>query len=257
MTSPTSIPLTPVPATSTPPVDVAGTASGPSPTSPPAVTGTRRRRRGRRLAGAGFVVLCLAIGFGAPLPYFVVSWDDLAAADQGLAAHYVDQPAPIRTALLIHAGFAGLAMVLTPVQGSSRRRWPALHRASGRVSALAIALGAATGLVVAQVSYAGLSGRIGFSTLSVVWVYATWRAISGARRGDLATHRRWAVRVMALTFAAVTLRLWVGLWVAISVAVSGTDPSVAFDQMYVLTPFLSWIPNLVAVEWSLRRTARR
>ncbi|MFV0259992.1 MAG: DUF2306 domain-containing protein [Acidimicrobiales bacterium] len=229
---------------------------GPAPTAGPA---HRRRQQPRwrwRIGVVVFVALCLAVGLGAPLPYFVVSLDTLAQANQGLAGHYVDQPAWIQQVLRVHAGFSGLALVLTPVQwsGRIRRRRPAVHRGAGRVSAAAIMAGAASGLVIAQVGYAGWSGRIGFSMLSLVWLYATVRTVTEARRGDRAAHRRWGLRVVALTFAAVTLRLWVAVWVGISMPTTAAEAQTAFDQMYTVTPFLAWIPNLAVVEWWLRRS---
>jgi uncharacterized membrane protein len=179
----------------------------------------------------------------------------LADADTGLATHYVDASSAIRTALLIHAASGGLALALTPVQASRtvRRRWPVAHRLGGRVSAAAIAVGAVSGLVIAPGGYAGLSGAVGFSALSVIWAYCLFRAIAAARGRRLAEHRRWGVRVMALTFAAVTLRLWLVGYISVAVPVGGVDLDTAFDQIYSVTPFLSWVPNLALAEWYLRR----
>lgn len=53
-----------------------------------------------------------------------------------------------------------------------------------------------------------------------------------------------AIAVFALTYAAVTLRLWLGVLVPIL-----GD----FRSAYVLVPFLAWVPNLLVVEWLLRR----
>jgi len=63
--------------------------------------------------------------------------------------------------------------------------------------------------------------------------------------GDVAAHRRWMIRTFALTYAGVTLRLWL----IVLIPLFGGD----FLQAYLLTPFLSWVPNLVVAELLLRR----
>jgi hypothetical protein len=52
------------------------------------------------------------------------------------------------------------------------------------------------------------------------------------------------LRTFALTYAAVTLRLW--LFALIPVLGD-------FGSAYALVPFLCWVPNLLVVEWLLRR----
>lgn len=54
------------------------------------------------------------------------------------------------------------------------------------------------------------------------------------------------VRNFALTFAAVTLRLWLPASV-----VSG----VPFELAYAIVAWLCWVPNLAVAEWMLDRGA--
>ncbi|CAJ60878.1 hypothetical protein FRAAL2229 [Frankia alni ACN14a] len=72
------------------------------------------------------------------------------------------------------------------------------------------------------------------------------------RRGDVRAHRRWAIRTFALTYAAVTLRLWMFVMSAVQIG-AGTDPEVAFDRAYHVVPFLCWVPNLLVAQWLLTR----
>jgi hypothetical protein len=60
------------------------------------------------------------------------------------------------------------------------------------------------------------------------------------------------VRAFALTYAAVTLRLWLGLLIGAQAA-AGLPAEVAFDRAYAIVPFLSWVPNLLVAELYLRR----
>lgn len=227
------------------------TLSSPAATGPVPADGERSR--------AGYVVFalaCVAVAVFAPLPYLTQSMADLAEADIGLAAHYANQPSAVQLALIVHGTASGLALGLTPLQwaASVRRRWPAFHRLTGRVLAAAILVGAGTGLVVAQVSYAGLSGTIGFSILSVVWTWCCVRSVATIRAGDVAGHRRWVIRTSALTFAAVTLRVATGVSVVVLTAATDLGAKAAFDRAYVVMPFFSWMLNLAVVEWVLQRS---
>lgn len=51
-------------------------------------------------------------------------------------------------------------------------------------------------------------------------------------------------RNYALTFAAVTLRIYMGLFFAV-----GLD----FEEFYPSLAWLCWVPNLILVEWWLLR----
>jgi hypothetical protein len=63
------------------------------------------------------------------------------------------------------------------------------------------------------------------------------------------------VRAFALTYAAVTLRLWLVALMGTQVA-AGVDQVIAFDRAYVVVPFLCWVPNLLVAELYLRRAVR-
>lgn len=228
----------------------------PTPSSPAALPAPARSDQPGRAGSVVFALACVAVAVFAPLPYLTQSMADLAEADVGLASHYANRPSAIQLALIVHGTASGLALGLTPLQWAAgvRRRWPAFHRLTGRILAAAILLGAASGLVVAQVSYAGLSGTIGFSILSVVWTWCCLRSVATIRAGDLAGHRRWVIRTSALTFAAVTLRVATGMSVVVLTAATDLGPRAAFDRAYVVMPFFSWMVNLAVVEWILQRS---
>ena len=204
-----------------------------------------------------FALSCVAIAVFAPLPYLTRSWADLAEAGVGLAAHYAAQPAAIRWSLIVHATAGGLALLLTPVMASARlrRRRPIWHGHCGRVLLASILVAAAFGLVIAQVSYAGMVGTIGFSMLAVLWAASAASAVRAAVRHDRAAHRAWTMRTLALTYSAVTLRLWVGILVVAQRPATDAAAELAFDRAYPVVPFLCWVPNLLIAEWVLRHRA--
>lgn len=155
----------------------------------------------------------------------------------------------------MHAATGGVAMALVPFQllRPLRRRYPKVHRVTGRVLVGVILVAASAGLVIAQVSYAGWVGRVGFSMLALAWGTSAVLAARSAIRGDGVAHRAWTIRVAALTYAAVMLRLWVGLWIGISGPETDAATQAAFDAAYIWQPFMCWVPNLVVAEWIIRR----
>ena len=62
------------------------------------------------------------------------------------------------------------------------------------------------------------------------------------------------MRNFALTYAAVTLRMWIGVLITVQALPGGEfDFDAAFANAYAVVPFLSWLPNLLMAEWLIRR----
>ena len=142
---------------------------------------------------------------------------------------------------------AGLALLLVPLQlsGGIRRRWPALHRLGGWLSAAALLVGGVSGLSRAQLAQGGWPSRLGFSLLSLLWLGVTANGIRLAVAGRFDRHRRWMAYSMALTAGAVTLRVML----ALGTGVLGWP----FMPVYVGTAWASWLFNLAVCAWLLRR----
>ncbi len=152
-------------------------------------------------------------------------------------------------AVAAHIFASAAALLLGPVQFSARvrRRWPAVHRLVGRVYlGAAVPVGGLAGLYLSWFAFGGPVARLGFGCLAVAWLYTAVRGYAAARGRDFAAHRRWMVRNYALTFAAVTLRLYLSL---------GHVLDLPFDLSYQLISWLCWVPNLVVGE-GLARAAR-
>jgi uncharacterized membrane protein len=153
----------------------------------------------------------------------------------------------VQTAFYLHITCGGLALLLSPLQLAARvrARIPRLHRICGRIVLASIILAGSAGLVLAPFNLAGPVGIAGFGTLAILWVGFAVAAYRAIRRGDVTTHRRWVIRAFAMTYAAVTLRLWLGILIPLQI---GVDPDTAFTRAYYLVPFLAWIPNLLIAE---------
>ncbi len=149
-------------------------------------------------------------------------------------------------ALRVHITTAGAALLLVPWQlwPGLRRRWPALHRRLGKVYAAAALAGGLSGLAAAFATQFGPVAGAGFAALGMAWTGTTLAALQAALRGDLTTHRRWALRSFASAFAAVTLRLELPLAAALGLS---------FETAYPVVAWVCWVPNLAVAEWWLRR----
>ena len=193
-----------------------------------------------RTAGWGLMTL-LSVGVGI---YAILLVTFMGAGQPEI----VDRMPVIGTA---HFFFSGLALILGPFQFLERwrRQKPLFHRRLGQIYVISVVLGGLAGLLMAPSSPSGLLvGQAGFAMLAVIWLYSGIMAYLCAHRRDFASHRQWMIRNFSLTFAAVTLRVYLGLF-----AISG----VSFADSYPLVAWLSWVPNLVLVEWWMNHRAHR
>lgn len=148
--------------------------------------------------------------------------------------------------LIVHAASASTALLVGPWQFWSRLRTrrPGVHRVMGRIYVAACLAGGATGFVLALGASTGPVSTAGFGLLAIAWTYSTAMAWRLAVRRQFAAHRRWMIRSFALTFAAVTLRIYSPVAAALPIP---------FEGSYRAISFLCWVPNLLVAEAWLRR----
>jgi uncharacterized membrane protein len=147
--------------------------------------------------------------------------------------------------LAVHAGGAATALLIGPFQFlPAVRRRRTLHRWLGRTYATGCIVGGCAGFGLAFGTTAGPIAGLGFGLLAPTWIYCTAQGWLTARARRFDEHRRWMIRSFALTFAAVTLRLYLPI---------GVMAGLTFEQIYVATAWISWIPNLLVAELYLRR----
>jgi len=135
-----------------------------------------------------------------------------------------------------------VALSLGPFQFSQsiRDKHTQFHRWSGRIYLLCgIGIGGICGVYIAQFAFGGAVSAFGFSLLGVLWLITGVAAYFAVRQGRIDKHREWMIRGMSLTFAAVTLRIQLGLF-------SLTD--LAFETFYPWVAWLCWVPNLLCAE---------
>ncbi len=192
----------------------------------------------------GYVLLMflsLAIAANAVLSYGLRPIDGVVHPLLGIAfkAH--------TTALYTHVFAAAVALSLGGFQFSSRLRTKHrdLHRWMGRIYlGVGVMIGGIAGLIMSTHAFGGVTARLGFGCLAGVWLYTGARAYAAIRAGDTAAHRRWMVRNFSLTFAAVTLRLYLPISMVLGVP---------FEEAYPIIAWVAWVPNLIVAEWCFNR----
>jgi uncharacterized membrane protein len=221
-----------------------------------ATLGRRRATRRGRIAAAAVAILSVAIVLYAVPAYLVPDADSRIPIRDDVPFHL-----PF---LVVHAATAGIALLVGPFQffGSIRRKHPKLHRITGRVYLLAGVLpGCLSGIVVAVLTTAGPVPLAAFVLLDVFWFYTALRAYRAVRARDFAEHERWMLRNFAATFAAVTLRVYLGLFIALQLPLLdgfyGGDFEPLFDNAYTAAVVASIVLNLAFMEIHLRRKRTR
>jgi uncharacterized membrane protein len=128
----------------------------------------------------------------------------------------------------------------------SRTKFTGMHRGLGYVYVMGILFFAAPGgLVMSLFIGRGPWVLSSFLVQSVLWFYFTAMALNRIRQGDVIAHRNWMWRSYALTFAAITLRVYIFF---VSWSYDLSQP-----QAYATLAWLSWVPNLLVAEWFVRK----
>ena len=135
-----------------------------------------------------------------------------------------------------------------------RRRYPELHKWSGRVYAfLIIFVTGPAGLIMGIYGNGGLISQSAFCLLAVLWILFTLKAVLAAMAGQLAVHKAWMYRSYALTLSAISLRFWKWLFVLLF------QPRPM--DVYHVVSWLGWGGNLLIAElmiyYSFKKMQRR
>ena len=148
--------------------------------------------------------------------------------------------------IVVHAGAASTALLLGILQfsGALRQRWPGLHRACGWLYVLNCLVGGVSGVVLSAGVSSGPMAAAGFGVLGTMWIYVTMQGLLTARAKNFLQHRAWMIRSCALTFAAVTLRIYLPIS-----QIAGID----FTTAYQYIAWLAWVPNALIAEACIRR----
>jgi uncharacterized membrane protein len=187
---------------------------------------------------AALVLFTLEIAAVSILRYFT----GLQAAPEPILANRFAHPF-----LALHVTGGVTALLLGPLQfvHRIRDRLPILHRTSGRIYAIACAIGAPAGFMLALGTPSGPVAAVGFAIPALLWPLFTYRGVKCAMDGRFDEHRQWMLRSYAITSNAITLRLMLPF--------AGLVLHLPFSAAYPVIAWLSWMTNLALFEIYLRR----
>jgi len=150
----------------------------------------------------------------------------------------------------LHIGAGVIALAIGPFQFSRllRTRFLNLHRWLGRLYLIAVGAGGVAAFRIALESQGGLPTHYGFGMLALLWLFTTAMAYRRILQRDIQSHREWMIRSFALTFAAVTLRIYLPLFAGVF--------KLDFIQSFDTISWLCWVPNLLVAEVLVNRARR-
>ena len=125
-------------------------------------------------------------------------------------------------------------------------RWRKAHKTLGKIYVFGILVFSAPGgLVMSMFINRGAWVTFSFVLQSLLWWLFTLLAFTRIRKGDITAHRAWMFRSVALTLAAITLRVYAFL--------SSSSVDLTHPASYTTIAWLSWGLNLLIVEVYLLR----
>jgi hypothetical protein len=124
-------------------------------------------------------------------------------------------------------------------------KYPKLHRTLGYLyTGTVLVLAAPSGIFIGWFANGGLTAKISFVLLGLLWFWFTLKSILLIFKRDVKGHQRFMCRSFALATSAITLRLWK----VILVYLFHPAPM----DVYQIIAWLGWIPNLLIAEWIIK-----
>jgi uncharacterized membrane protein len=193
-----------------------------------------------------FVILAISIGL-YPISYLLFDMSNgLLASKTELLSD------PIWSfEFYTHIYLGGIALITGWTQFVKRFRTKKieLHRTIGKIYILSVLLSGTAGLYISFYALGGVVAKFGFGTMASLWLITTILAYKSIRNKSIEKHRMWMIRSYSLTFAAVTLRLWLPTLPALF--------HLEFIEAYRIIAWLCWVPNLVFAEYLIRRESMK
>ena len=154
------------------------------------------------------------------------------------------------SAFYLHVFPGALALFIGGPQfiGRLRDKFTGIHRTIGKVYVVSVYVSSVAGMGLAIFADGGIAAKAGFAGLAIMWFFSNYRAYTAIRRVDIREHREWMIRNFALTFAAVTLRIWLPLFLA--------GFGMKFNTAYPIISWLCWVPNILVAEILVRKLER-
>lgn len=200
------------------------------------------------------IVFTLAFAISA---YALIQYGLFSAKDAGLVSIKLRKPdfslEPWVYVLYAHIITAVAALAIGPLQlflkpvGMKRVK---RHRMLGYVYVISVTISGLVSVYLSLYATGGWMAGLGFLSLDVLWVATTWISVNKIIRDrHIRAHKEWMLRSYALTFAAVTLRIWLPIMLFVF--------NGSFVPAYQVVAWLCWIPNLLLIEAFIRLGRKR
>lgn len=196
------------------------------------------------------VILLLGLAFFSflmirlSLPYTALREDvDFLQSKQGI--YYLTY---WRVSFYTHVFTSSLVLLagFTQFNGYILRRVPRLHRVMGYIYVLTVVfVSGPAALVMGFYANGGPPARTSFVLLSSLWIVFTALAWWFAIRKRFLLHGAFLYRSYALTLSALTLRSYTYILQWMQADIHPRD-------LYIVTAWLSWVPNLLVAEWLIQ-----
>lgn len=152
----------------------------------------------------------------------------------------------------IHVGSSIFTLLAGFTQFNSflLKKYPVIHKTIGIIYVYTVVLlSGPSGIYIGYYANGGITSKISFILLGILWLLFTILGIRLIQKGNLIAHKRFMLRSFALAFSAITLRLWK----VILVAIFHPPPM----EVYRLIAWLGWIPNLLLIEWYITKKYKK
>jgi uncharacterized membrane protein len=206
---------------------------------------------GKKIGFSFILFLSFVLSFSAIVRYFILDpvEGNAILIREGLEMFKMENQL-WNIAMYIHIMTAALPLVIGPFLFVKkwRNRYLELHRNFGKVYVIMILISSVVGIYLSFYAHGGVLAKLGFLFLSLAWIYTTFKAYKHIRNKQLVLHEEWMYRSYAVTFAALTFRVWS--------AVVGYSLD-NFTVGYVAAIWLSWVGNLIVIELWIRFKHRK
>ena len=186
-------------------------------------------------------ISCISIGL-YPAIYFIIDrkFGLLASKSTALLADNL-----WNTMFYIHIILGGVALLIGWLQFNKKLRInkTQLHRKIGKTYITCTLISGLAGFYIAFYATGGISTKLGFLSMALVWFFTTLFGFTAIKNGNVAKHQKLMIYSYAACFSAVTLRIWLPI---LTISLDN------FLSAYKIVAWLSWIPNLIVAYFMIK-----
>lgn len=149
----------------------------------------------------------------------------------------------------VYSSIFALLAGFTQFNETLLKNYPKTHRIIGTIYVYVVLfLAAPSGLFIGYFANGGFWAKISFLLLGTLWFAFTLKGVISIKKGFIEKHKNFMLRSFALTFSAITLRVWK----VILVFLYAPNPM----DVYKIIAWLGWIPNLLLIEWWINKNRK-